>query len=80
MKARVLEVLDKEYDAKTLIEVNDMLGLKTAEELKELEEVLQELIDINIIYFTNKEKYVLLKNCPTLKMGKIAINKKVLVL
>lgn len=76
MKARVLEVLDKEYDAKTLIEVNDMLGLKTAEELKELEEVLQELIDINIIYFTNKEKYVLLKNCPTLKMGKIAINKK----
>ena len=76
MKARVLEVLDKEYDAKTLIEVNDMLGLKTAEELKELEEVLQELIDINRIYFTNKEKYVLLKNCPTLKMGKIAINKK----
>ncbi|MBQ9833809.1 MAG: ribonuclease R [Bacilli bacterium] len=76
MKDRILEVLDKEYDAKTLIEVNDLLGLQTAEELKELEIALQELIDNNVIYFTNKEKYVLLKNCPTLKIGKIAINKK----
>ncbi|MBQ4583785.1 MAG: ribonuclease R [Bacilli bacterium] len=76
MKNRILEVLDKEYDAKTLIEINDLLGLRTAEELKELEISLQELIDNNVVYFTNKEKYVLLKNCPTLKMGKIAINKK----
>ena len=76
MKDRILAALDKEYDAKTLIEVNDLLELQTAEELKELEGALQELIDSNVIYFTNKEKYVLLKNCPTLKMGKIAINKK----
>lgn len=76
MKDKVLEVLDKEYDAKTLIEINDLLGLKSAEELQELETVLQELIDSNVIYFTNKEKYILLKNCSTLKIGKISINKK----
>ncbi len=76
MKERVLEVLDKEMDAKSLIEINDMLGLKTSDELKELQDALQELIESNEIYFTNKEKYLLLKNSQTLKIGKLDVNKK----
>ena len=80
MKDKILQVLDKEVDAKSLIEINDMIGLKTSEELKELQDALQELIDSNEIYFTNKEKYLLLKNSQTLKIGKLDVNKKDLVL
>ena len=34
MKEQVLNTLKKIHEAKTLIEINDLLNLKTAEELK----------------------------------------------
>ena len=41
MKEQVLQCLENVYEAKDLIDLNDMLGLKTAEELRELQEVLE---------------------------------------
>ena len=76
MKDKILEVLDKEMDAKSLIDINDMMGLKTSDELKELQDALEELIESNDIYYTNKGKYLLLKNSQTLKIGKLDVNKK----
>ncbi len=76
MKEQILDILKDVHEAKTLIEINDMLNLKTAEELKDLQTTLEELVNEFEVFKTKKDKYLLLKNCPGLKIGKIAINKK----
>ncbi len=76
MKEKILEVLNNIYEAKSLIEINDLLNLTTVEELQTLTKELEELVNTNEIYKTKKDKYILLKNCPNFKIGHIAINKK----
>lgn len=76
MRENVLNVLDNLYDAKDLIAINDLLNLKTPQELKGLENTLNELIDEYLVFKTKKDKYILLKNCPYLKIGKYSSNKK----
>ncbi len=76
MKEQILRVLNNIHEAKTLIEINDLLGLKTAQELQELQKNLDELINEYQVFKTKKDKYLLLKNAPSLKIGKLAINKK----
>ena len=76
MKDNIIEILNDVYEAKTLIEINDMLGLTTAEELKEVEKNLEKLEEECIIYKTKKERYILIKNCKNLKIGKLSLNKK----
>lgn len=76
MEEKVIEILDNIHDAKSLIEVNDLLGLTTALELKELENTLESMVQRYIVYKTKKDKYILLKNCPNLKVGKLSLNKK----
>ena len=73
MKEQVLETLKKEYDAKTLLQINDLMGFETSEELKDLQDVLEELVKDYVVYKTKKDKYILLANSPSLI-------KKVLVL
>ena len=75
MKDKVLEVLSDRVDALNLIAINDLIGLKTAEELKMLENSLEDLYKENIVYKTNKGKYILYKNCPDFKIGKLDIKK-----
>lgn len=76
MKEQVLETLKKEYDAKTLLQINDLMGFETSEELKDLQDVLEELVKDYVVYKTKKDKYILLLNCPSLKIGKYQANKK----
>ncbi|MBO5096374.1 MAG: hypothetical protein J6B98_05820, partial [Bacilli bacterium] len=76
MKEQILEILDNIHEAKTLIEINDLLELTTAEELKELQDTLEKLSEECIVYKTKKERFILLKNCINLKVGKLALNKK----
>lgn len=76
MEEKILEILNDVYEAKTLIEINDMLGLTTAEELKELQDTLEKMSGKYIVYKTKKERYILLKNCTNLKIGRLALNKK----
>ena len=76
MKDIVIKRLENIYDAKDIIEINDLLGLTTAEELRELQDTLEELVQDYILFRTKKEKYILLKNCPGLKVGKFQANKK----
>ena len=76
MKEQILEVLKDIHEAKTLMEINDLLNLHTVEEYKNLSKDINELVEDYEIYRTKKEKYLLIKNCPGLKIGKIAINKK----
>ena len=79
MKEQILEVLKDIHEAKTLMEINDLLNLHTVEEYKNLSKDINELVEDYELYRTKKEKYLLIKNCPGLKIGKIAINKKDLV-
>ena len=45
MKQELVDKLKKEHDALTLIQINDLLNLHTAEELKTLQKNLDELIE-----------------------------------
>jgi DNA-directed RNA polymerase alpha subunit len=76
MRDRILELLKDIHEAKELIEINDLLGLKTADELRELEETLKSLVDEYIVFYTKKGKYILLDNCPVIKIGRLTVNKK----
>ena len=76
MKEKVLNLMKDIHEAKELIEINDLLGLTTTAEYKELQDVMTELVEEYIVFFTKKGKYILLKNCPGLKVGKLSINKK----
>ena len=76
MKEDIIKVLDNVYEAKTILEINDLLGYKTPEELKDLQDVIKELVEDYTIYNTKKDKYILLKNCTNLKIGKLSLNKK----
>ena len=76
MREKVLDLLKDVHEAKELIEINDMLNLKTADELRELEELLQTLVDEYVVFYTKKGKYILLDNCPGLKIGKLSVSKK----
>ena len=76
MKEQILDVLKDIHEAKTLIEINDLLGLKTVDELKELQKNMEELVNNFLVFKTKKDKYLLMKNCPGLKIGKLSVNKK----
>ena len=76
MRDKVLNLLKDIHEAKEIIEINDLLGLKTSEELRELQDTLNQLIDEYIVFYTKKGKYILLDNCPGLKIGRLSVNKK----
>jgi len=76
MREKVLSLLKNIHEAKEVIEINDLLGLKTSDELHELQETLNQLIDDYLVFYTKKGKYILLDNCPGLKIGKLSVNKK----
>lgn len=76
MKEQIINILTNIHEAKTLIEINDLLNLKTVAEYQELTKNIEELVNDYIVFKTKKDKYLLMKNCPGLKIGKIAINKK----
>ncbi len=76
MKEEILRVLENVHEAKEAMEINDLLGLKTPEEYREVEEALEELVAEFVVYKTKKERYILVKNCPSIKIGRLTVNKK----
>ncbi|MCM1053232.1 MAG: ribonuclease R [Ruminococcus sp.] len=76
MKEQILSILKNIHEAKTLMEINDLLGLKTVEELQELTACLEELVNLYMVFKTKKDKYLLMANCPGLRIGKLTVNKK----
>ena len=76
MKDNIIDILNDIHEAKTAMEINDLLGLTSAEEYHDVFDALEKLVEEFIVYKTKKEKYILLKNCPNLKIGKLTVNKK----
>ena len=76
MKEQILDVLKDIHEAKTLIEINDLLKLTTVDDYQELQKNMEELVNNFLVFKTKKDKYLLMKNCPGLKIGKLSVNKK----
>lgn len=76
MKEEILKVLLNIHEAKDAMQINDLLGLHSASEYQEVCEALEELVEEYVVFKTKKDKYILLKNCPSLKIGKLSLNKK----
>lgn len=76
MKEEILNILDNINEAKTTLEINDLLGYKSVEEYRMVDDALNELVNEFLVYKTKKDKYILIKNCPNFKMGKLSVNKK----
>ena len=75
MEEKILEILEKSDKALDVHEINDMLGYKTVEELKELLKCLNDLEDKLKVYRTKKDRYLIFNNS-NLKIGKMIANKK----
>lgn len=75
MEDKIISLLENKKDALSLIEINDLLELNTALELKELENNLNKLSKKHLIFKTKKDKYILYKNLSNVVVGKISINK-----
>ena len=75
MKDSILEVLKKSDKALSVHEIEDILGLSTVDELKNLLKDLNDLEDNLSVYRTNKNNYMLFNNSH-LKIGKLIGNKK----
>ena len=75
MKDSILEVLKKSDKALSVHEIEDILGLSTVDELKNLLKDLNDLEDNLSVYRTNKNNYMLFNN-NHLKIGKLIGNKK----
>ncbi len=75
MEDKILELLKNSDKALSVTEINDLLGFETADELKELLKVLNEMEDTLKVYRTNKNNYMLFNNSH-LKIGTMLANKK----
>lgn len=75
MKEDILQLLKTSDGALSIYSIQDQLHLKTVEEIKKLQKVLQELEEEVLIYHSKKNKYMLLENSH-LKKGVMRVNKK----
>jgi ribonuclease R len=62
MEDKILEVLKSNSKALSIYEINDLMGLKSSEELKELQSILYKLVDEFKICQSKKNKYLLFEN------------------
>ena len=75
MKDKILNILKENDKVYTAIELKDILGLNTTEEIEEMIKCLNELESDLTIYHTNKDKYMAFEYSH-LKKGKISVSEK----
>ena len=75
MKDKIINILKNETKAKSVIEINDKLGLSTVDELKELENTLEEMTKDGILHESKQHEFLLMCNTKTLQCGILHINK-----
>jgi ribonuclease R len=76
MKERILEILDNANSALSYEEIDNLLGLKTSEEYAELKSIVDELTSEDILYRSNKNKFMLFKRNQYLRKGTLGVNPK----
>lgn len=75
MRDNIINVLKNSSKAVDVFELQDLLELKSTEEIEELSENLRKLEEEAILYYTNKGKYMLIEDSH-LKKGVMRANKK----
>ena len=75
MRNTIIEKLKQENKGLTLIEINDLLGLNTVEEYKELQKEITTLVSDGLIHKSKKDKFILMEKCSSLLTGILHINK-----
>ena len=75
MKEEIIDKLKEENKGLTLIEINDLLGLNTVEEYKELQKEITTLVSDGLIHKSKKDKFILMEKCSSLLTGILHINK-----
>lgn len=76
MQKKVLNILENENNSYSFEQLKTLLNLKTAEEYRELQDILSLLIKELILYETKKGKYILYTNLTGVKVGKLTIKEK----
>ncbi len=74
MEERILEILKNNSKPLTIYEINDLLGLKSADELRELQSVLNELENSTTVYKSKKNKYLSFESTH-FKKGRLSVHK-----
>ncbi|MDD2469967.1 MAG: ribonuclease R [Bacilli bacterium] len=74
MEQTILDVLKNSKTPLTIYEINDLLGLTSVDELRELQEVLGKLEDNCDIYRSKKDRYILFEKSH-LRRGRLSVHK-----
>ena len=75
MRNEILELLEKEKKAMSIIDIADTLNLNTVDGITKITETLNELCEECLIYKSNKDKYMMFNDSHLLK-GRVSITKK----
>ena len=76
MKDKIIDYLHDEKKALEVIDIYNLLGLKTIDELNDIKKELEEMESQGLIFKTNKGKYILFENCPGVFCGNLQVNQK----
>ena len=75
MKDKIIEILKDETKGKTINDINGYMHLNTMEDIKTLEDTLDELTRDGILHRSKSREYMLMENTKSLKVGVLRINK-----
>ena len=75
MENEIINVLDNIDRAVDIIEICDLLNIKDKSNIEKLNITLLDMEKKGIIHVTHKNRYILLKNCKSLRKGIIDVNK-----
>ena len=76
MREKIIDYLHDEKRALEVIDIYNLLGLNTIDELNEVRDELELMESQGLIFKTNKGKYILFENCPGVFCGTLQVNQK----
>ncbi len=75
MKDKIIEYLDLDDKAKTIDEISNYVGIKSSLDRENLQSELSKLVKSGVVHETKKNKYLLMKDCKSLEVGRISLTK-----
>ncbi len=76
MQDEILNILNKYNKAKSIEDIANILHLKSDKDLENLKKELTKLEQDGVIHETQKHKYILMKFCKSLRVGKLDVTKR----
>ena len=76
MRELIIDALEPVLEPIEFIDLYHRCNIDAPEDIKTLQETLNELVEECVVFHTKKDKYILLKNCSGLKMGRLSLTQK----